>query len=214
MLFTQGSPKLRQAQICPSFSASARPPDSRCRGPKVTFGNGMCSSLGPTTAYPTLGARPRWSGPFGERYAPSVQKSSLDERLVRLSDALRALTESERLLLRRLQEMRSAQYGRISPVEAARTPARYPALASRAPSPHVVHAPMPVELPPNVAFPSNRNAGPRVFETSPTPGAHWPTASGNEDAESAVGKRDYDFFAELDEKLSDLQKRGVGSRGS
>lgn len=108
------------------------------------------------------------------------------------------------------------QYGRISPVETAPTPARYPAPApaSRVPSPHVVDTPIPVELPPNVAFPSDGNAGPRVFETSPTRDAHWPTASGNEDAESAIGKRDYDFFAELDEKLSDLQKRGVGSRGS
>jgi hypothetical protein len=213
MLFTQGSPKLRQAQICPRFSPSAVRP-SRQNVPQSGCWGDVVGPLESGDSQHTIGSAPRRSTQFGKQYARPVPKSSLDELLVGLGDVLQALTASEGLWLERMRELRSGQPGRISLLEAPPTPLWRTTPARRVLAPRVVVAPGPVEFPPNAAFAPVRDADPRAFDTPPRQGAKWPTASGSELVEPAVGKRDYDFFGELDQKLIDLQGRGVGSRES
>jgi hypothetical protein len=143
-----------------------------------------------------------------------VPKNPLDELALGLSSVLRTLTASEKLWSTRLQEMRSAQSHQIRPVAMPPTPSGQLNSTSRVSAQRLLVTPEPIAFVPDVAFPPDRTVDPHVFDTAPALDAQWPTASGSEVVESAGGRRDYDYFAELDEKLSELQKRGVGPRGA
>jgi hypothetical protein len=159
---------------------------------------------------------PLWSSQFGWQYAELVPKSSLEELLDGLADVLRTLTANEARLLQRVQQLRSSQP--ISPTEEPRRLSAQQVVAAPASAPYVA-TPTPVLSPPSVQnAPSVRSVEPAAGQASQPPqnpeppspqtartqDEQWPVASG---VESAAGKRDYDFFAELDKKLSALQRR-------
>jgi hypothetical protein len=157
-----------------------------------------------------------------------VPRNPLDELFLGLSDVLKTLTEGEKLWAKRLRELRSTQgdltrsdrtlpkpsrpLSRPSPVS-DRPVGAAPNLAGVAPNPVGV-APNPVGVAPNPVPVGANRLDPRAADTAPLRDAQWPTVPGSEVADSAVGKRDYDFFAELDEKLNALQKPGIGSSRS
>lgn len=139
---------------------------------------------------------------------------TLEECLSEVTVLLAALSASESLLLRRLQQLRremEASRSDQSPVSPLSESLPFDALRRR----EAVDATLAREVPPTqrsaLGGPYLPTASPAYDSGPPQWAPHsqenWPSTSG-ENATATSTARSYDYFAELDEKLAVLQQSG------
>jgi hypothetical protein len=128
----------------------------------------------------------------------AMSERSLDELLGELAGVLSVMTASEELWLTRLRRLRPDQ-PRQSALRDLATGHAGPAQRQIVSNPS---APVRHDVP-----------RPHLVRTTSAPDEVWPTASSG-DQEGPTGEnRNYNYFAELDEKLARLRERNLASRG-
>jgi len=152
-------------------------------------------------------------------YAGEMRDFTIEERLAEVAGLVSALSATELLLVRRLQqlrrEMEATRVGsRVSPLAGSRPFDPRPGLGA------VTTNPVPEEPPSQrlaPARPNGRVAPPEYVSSTPQWAAHpqesWPGDRGENASSAASTTRSYDYFAELDEKLAVLHQSGREARG-
>jgi hypothetical protein len=135
------------------------------------------------------------------RYALVVAppEGSLDELLSELAGVLSVMTASEELWLTRLRRLQPDQPRQSVPHD----------LSVGHPEP----AQQQTVTNPSAAV-QDEVPRPRVVPTASAPEEIWPTASSGDQDGSSGDNRNYNYFAELDEKLARLRERNFASRGA
>jgi hypothetical protein len=136
-----------------------------------------------------------------------MSEYSLDGLVSQFATVLTAMTESEALLLDRVRQVRFDAQN--SPAVASRPRPSMPFPADPADSVRSQPAPAPSQVaPPSVDdAPKSRDGEPApAWAPTPSP-VGQPESSRTEPGTPAPGHRNYDYFAELDEKLTGLRQR-------
>jgi hypothetical protein len=146
------------------------------------------------------GAIDRLAGVSAERYSSAMSEFTMDRLVNDFAGVLCAMTESEKVLLDRVRRVRLAQHDE-GPVSSGS-----PFSGAAAPSVSVI---APQSLPYRSEAPASAPVSP-VWQSQPpsAPLPHENAAPAYEPASAAAeGHRDYNYFAELDEKLTGLRER-------
>jgi hypothetical protein len=134
----------------------------------------------------------------GWRYAPTVPDFTLDDLLRQLTEVLAEMASSQEMFLRQLQELQLTQ--------------REAAAASEPRSRPLVDPAEPVLM--NGAIAPERSEGGYAITARTTTSAAptetpWPIDSNQPRHPPSSANRDYDYFAELDQKLDGLRRRYI-----
>jgi hypothetical protein len=147
--------------------------------------------------------------PSGGHYAAGMSEYSLDGLVNQFAVVLTAMTESESLLRDQIRRVRLGAQGHPSVAGVAPSPVpSFPTEAPPFPADSVIRVPAPAS-PGDVHRGQGAETAPAwtsVPTPAPTP-ANRPEFSETEPASPVTGHRNYDYFSELDEKLTGLRQR-------
>ena len=199
MLFTEGSLELRgrrSAVGCHAHNAEAAPVDAWARCVRHPI---------PPPTHRMSGPVPR--PPSGGHYAAGMSEYSLDGLVNQFAVVLTAMTESESLLRDQIRRVRLGAQGHPSVADVAPSPVpSFPRGAPPFPTDSVIRVPDPAAASPGDVHGAQGAETAPAWTSAPTP-ANRPEFSETEPASPVTGHRNYDYFSELDEKLTGLRQQ-------
>jgi hypothetical protein len=189
-LFTEGSLELRGAPICRTLFARSPPGPTRVDA----WARCLTSTVRPTRGGPEPACRPSSGG----RYAAGMSEYRLDGLVNQFAVVLTAMTETESLLRDRVRAVRLGTPSQPGVAE----------VAPSAPAPFSTGSVMPEPATaPGRAVPTAQGGEAAPARMSAPVPATRPESSQAEPASPVTGHRNYDYFSELDEKLTGLRQR-------
>jgi hypothetical protein len=187
-LFTEGSLELRGAPICSRLDGFFR------RGrPPPTLG----ASTAPTV-FLSLGRGAAGQPASDGRYAAGMSEYSLDRLVNQFAGVLTAMTQSESLLRDQVRRVRLGAQGQPGAAGGA--------TFSSAPFPTGASTPEPPAAPEGTLQTAQGGEPTRARMSAPAM-SNRPEHSETKAASPVAGHRNYDYFSELDEKLTGLRER-------
>jgi len=200
MLFTEGSLELRGAPICRRLVRSQR---------RAARADGSTACLRHTDSPPvTLGPGPAPRPPARGHYAAGMPEHSLDGLVNQFAVVLTAMTESESLLRDQIRRVRLGAQAHPSVADVAPSPVpSFPTEARPSPADSVIRVPDPVPASSGDDHTEQVAATTPAWASAAPTLANRPEFSETEPASPVTGHRNYDYFSELDEKLTGLRQR-------